>query len=75
MMVTGLAHAQPVLSDNELFASYCLGYFNETLRVAMQISPANDPCVDTPGIMPKCAQINELCTPPAWAALFAGLEG
>jgi hypothetical protein len=60
MLVTGLAHAQPVLSDNELFASYCLGYSREILRLAVQVSPANDPCVDPPGIAPKCAEINEL---------------
>jgi|HubBroStandDraft_6_1064221.scaffolds.fasta_scaffold427464_3 hypothetical protein len=60
MLVTGLAHAQPVLSDNELFASYCLGYLKENLRLVIQVSPANDPCVETPGIAPHCAKINDL---------------
>jgi hypothetical protein len=60
MTATGLAYAQPVLSDNELFASYCLGYKKESLKLVMQLSPANDPCVDTPGMAPKCAEFNDL---------------
>ena len=51
-----LAQGQDVLSDTELFASYCIGHFNRLLQ-EMQ---ALDPCGMTPGSEASCRNLNDL---------------
>jgi hypothetical protein len=61
-LVTGSSvQAQDVLSDNELFASYCLAYLSDAYRDIKPILDKSDQqCRNFPGTPTPCAELSRM---------------
>ena len=58
-VLAGTAQAQGVLSDNDRFASYCLGYLVDSYRDVKPLLDEDMECVDHPGTPTSCADLRK----------------
>jgi hypothetical protein len=60
LVASASAHGQDVLSDTELFASYCLGHFNRVMQETQDIQRSTGPCVEVKGAKVSCRELDDL---------------
>jgi uncharacterized protein involved in propanediol utilization len=60
LVASASAQAQGVLSDNELFASYCIGHFKRVLQETQDVQRSTGPCVEVKGAKVSCREMDDL---------------
>jgi len=60
LVASASAQGQGVLSDNELFASYCIGHFKRVLQETQDVQHSTGPCVEVKGAKVSCREMDDL---------------